>query len=298
MFYGSVCSGIEAASVAWCNLGWKPTWFSETDPFCCSLLSQRYPHVANIGDINWVGASSGPINILVGGTPCQSFSVTGLRQGMADARGNLTLQYLRLLDVLRPRWFVYENVPGILSADGGGAFSSFVSLVAECGYGFAWRVLDSKNFGVPQRRRRVFVVGHSGGQFQKAGAVLFDTYGHSEHAAPAVEARQETASGVRGGRIWGWTGDTTPKFCDGVSPTLRAQQGGEGAGFATIQDGLSRFTVTEWERLQGFPDGYTHVEHNGRSATDAMRKRAIGNAFPVPVVRWIGERIRFVENHT
>ena len=161
MRYLSVCSGMEAASVAWHPLGWTPVGFSEIEPFPCAILKHRFPNVPNYGSLteyqSWP-LEPGAIDLLVGGCPCQSFSVAGLRRGMQDPRGNLTLTYLGLADKLKPRWIVYENVPGLLSSNGGRDFGSFLGALVELGYGFAYRVLDAQHFGVPQRRRRVFVV--------------------------------------------------------------------------------------------------------------------------------------------
>ena len=159
--YLSVCSGMEAASVAWHPLGWTPVGFSEIEPFPCAILKHRFPNVPNYGSLteyqSWP-LEPGSIDLLVGGCPCQSFSVAGLRRGMQDPRGNLTLTYLGLADKLKPKWIVYENVPGLLSSNGGRDFGSFLGALVELGYGFAYRVLDAQHFGVPQRRRRVFVV--------------------------------------------------------------------------------------------------------------------------------------------
>ena len=138
MIYGSVCSGIEAATVAWEPIGWEAAWFSEIDKFPSAVLKHHYPKVRNLGDMTkfkeWPDE---PINLLVGGTPCQSFSVAGLRAGMADPRGNLALVFLGLVDHLRPRWVVWENVPGVLSSNGGRDFGAFLGGLGECGYGFA-----------------------------------------------------------------------------------------------------------------------------------------------------------------
>jgi DNA (cytosine-5)-methyltransferase 1 len=159
--YLSVCSGMEAASVAWHPLGWTPVGFSEIEPFPCAILKHRFPNIPNYGSLteyqSWP-LEPGAIDLLVGGCPCQSFSVAGLRRGMQDPRGNLTLTYLGLADKLKPKWIVYENVPGLLSSNGGRDFGSFLGALVELGYGFAYRVLDAQHFGVPQRRRRVFVV--------------------------------------------------------------------------------------------------------------------------------------------
>ena len=175
MNYLSVCSGIEAATVAWHDLGWKPAGFSEIEKFPSQVLAHHYPDVTNFGDMTkykeW--SINDPIGLLVGGTPCQSFSVAGLRKGLDDPRGNLALTYLGILDHFRPNWCVWENVPGVLSSGGGRDFGSFLGALVELGYGFAYRVLDAQNFGVAQRRRRVFVVGHLG-DWKPAAEVLFE----------------------------------------------------------------------------------------------------------------------------
>jgi DNA (cytosine-5)-methyltransferase 1 len=192
--YLSVCSGIEAASVAWHPLGWTPAAFSEIEAFPRAVLAHHYPDVPCHGDFTTIGADDyGAIDLLVGGTPCQSFSIAGLRGGLADDRGNLALEYLRLADRKRPRWLVWENVPGVLSIDGGRAFGAILGGMAELGYGFAYRVLDAQHFGVPQRRRRVFVVGYLG-DWRRAAAVLFERHSLSGHPAPRREAREAVAA--------------------------------------------------------------------------------------------------------
>ena len=177
MNYLSVCSGIEAATVAWHHMGWKPVGFSEIEKFPSQVLAHHYPNVPNLGDMTkykeW--ELSEPIDILVGGTPCQSFSVAGLRKGLDDPRGNLALTYVGILDKFRPKWCIWENVPGVLSSGGGRDFGSFLGALGEVGYGWAYRVLDAQYFGVPQRRRRVFVVGCLG-DWRAAAEVLFDPH--------------------------------------------------------------------------------------------------------------------------
>jgi DNA (cytosine-5)-methyltransferase 1 len=152
---------MEAASVAWHPLGWTPVGFSEIEPFPCAILKHRFPNTPNYGSLteytSWP-IRPGSVDLLVGGTPCQSFSVAGLRKGLADPRGNLALTFLGLADKLKPKWIIWENVPGVLSSNGGRDFGSFLGALVELGYGFAYRILDAQHFGVPQRRRRVFVV--------------------------------------------------------------------------------------------------------------------------------------------
>ena len=193
MKFGSVCSGIEAASVAWHPLGWRAAFFSEIEPFPRAVLAHRFPDVPLHGDFTTIGADDyGAIDLLVGGTPCQSFSVAGLRGGLADDRGNLALEFLRLAQRKRPRWLVWENVPGVLSSNGGRDFGAILGGMVELGYGFAYRVLDAQYFGVAQRRRRVFVVGYLG-DWRPAAAVLFERASMSGHPAPRREAGQRPA---------------------------------------------------------------------------------------------------------
>jgi DNA-cytosine methyltransferase len=194
--YLSVCSGIEAATVAWHHMGWQPVAFSDIEAFPSAVLAHHYPHVPNLGDMTkfeeW---NLEPVDLLVGGTPCQSFSVAGLRKGLADPRGNLMLTFLAIAQRQRPRWIVWENVPGVLSSSGGRDFGTFLGALGELGYGFAYRVLDAQWFGVAQRRRRVFVVGCLG-DWQRPAQVLFESESVSRHPAPSREAGQEVAGTI------------------------------------------------------------------------------------------------------
>jgi DNA (cytosine-5)-methyltransferase 1 len=224
MRFGSVCSGIEAASVAWHPLGWTASFVSEIEAFPRAVLSHHYPGVPLHGDFTTIKAGEyEPIDLLVGGTPCQSFSVAGLRGGLDDERGNLALEYLRLADRLRPRWLVWENVPGVLSSNGGRDFGSILGGLVELGYGFAYRVLDAQFFGVAQRRRRVFVVGYAG-DWRRAAAVLFERHSLQGHPAPRREAGEGVAAFASIG-----TGEYGP----GVG-SLRAKGADCGGGSETL----------------------------------------------------------------
>ena len=193
MRYLSVCSGIEAASAAWHPLGWEPVAFAEVEPFPCSVLAHHYPQTPNWGDMTrWKEWPDAAVDVLVGGTPCQSFSVAGLRGGLNDPRGGLMLQFLGIADRYRPRWIVWENVPGVLSSSGGRDFGTFLGALGELGYGWAYRVLDAQWFGVAQRRRRVFVVGCLGDQ-RSAAQVLFERESVRRDIAPRREARERIA---------------------------------------------------------------------------------------------------------
>ncbi|WP_249217690.1 DNA cytosine methyltransferase [Aeromonas salmonicida] len=226
MIYGSVCSGIEAASLAWEPLGWKPAWFAEIEPFPSAVLAHHWPHVNNLGDMTKIATAvlKGDVvapDILVGGTPCQAFSVAGARQGLADDRGFLTIKYVELANAIDqkraaagavPCITVWENVPGVLSSKDN-AFGAFLGLLAGedcelippgkkwenagCVLGpqraIAWRVLDAQYFGVAQRRRRVFVVASAREGFDPA-KVLFECEGVRRDSAPSREAGKAVAA--------------------------------------------------------------------------------------------------------
>ena len=199
MRYLSVCSGIEAATVAWRPLGWSAVAFSEIDKFPSAVLTHHYPLTPNLGDMErfheWPDLD---FDLLVGGTPCQSFSVAGLRKGLDDPRGNLALVYLGIADRYRPRWLVWENVPGVLSLDRGRAFGSILGALAQLGYGFAYRVLDAQYDGLAQRRKRVFVVGHLG-DWRRAAAVLLEPESLLGNPAPRREAGEGFARPITAG---------------------------------------------------------------------------------------------------
>lgn len=308
MRFLSVCSGIEAASVAWEPLGWRAAALAEIEPFPCEVLAHRQSAsrpmfmpdpgrattakdrraraaaikrvirlpdpgpglVPNFGDLTrfkeWPDAA---IDLLVGGTPCQSFSVAGLRKGMDDPRGNLALTYLAVADRYRPDWLVWENVPGVLSSNRGRDFGAFLGGLAELGYGWAYRVLDAQFVrtrglprAVPQRRRRVFVVGYLG-DWRAAAAVLFDEQSLRGNPPPRREAGQGSAgtitgsAGRRGGTPSGGeiAGHLIPEVCNalaardakqpraednvGIIPVAHALRA---EGFDASEDGTGRGT--------------------------------------------------------
>ena len=208
MKYLSVCSGIEAATVAWHSLGWTPVGFSEIEKFPSSVLDYHYPDVPNYGDMldheRWPTTD---IDVLVGGTPCQSFSVAGLRQGMRDPRGNLALTYLAIAEQYRPTWLVWENVPGVLSSHGGRDFGAIIGGMVELGYSPCWRVLDAQYFGVPQRRRRVFVVASSR-DWRDSAKVLFEPESLLRNPSPSRETGEEVAGTFKArAKSGGWGQD-------------------------------------------------------------------------------------------
>jgi DNA (cytosine-5)-methyltransferase 1 len=300
------------------------------------------------------------INLLVGGTPCQSFSVAGLRKGLDDPRGNLMLTYGAIARQFRPEWLVWENVPGVLSSNKGRDFGTFLRMLAECGYGFAYRILDAQYFGVAQRRRRVFVVGYLG-DWRRAAAVLFESESLCGNPAPSRYAGEDIAFNAQGSSSQGlsiaeisptldkskvpatygipgnWIGRKPENGGNAVEPmhnvapcltktdqhgvaysfdslasnSMKSKNPNSGCrqvdlsctidttipepsknqgGIAIMQSSaVRRLTPIECERLQGFPDNYTNIKPN---CPDGPRYKALGNSMAVPVMNWIGKRIK------
>ena len=200
MKYLSICSGIESVGVAWHPLGFECLGLSEIDPFRSAVLNYHYPEVKNYGDFTQIQRSDlrATPDILVGGTPCATFSIAGLRKGMGEDRGNLALEFIRLAQRVKPKWILWENVPGILSSNEGKDLGSFLGALAECGYGFSYRVLDTQYIrtqrfprAIPQRRRRIFVVGCLG-NWKSSAKVLFDQEAMSTNPEPCRGKRQRS----------------------------------------------------------------------------------------------------------
>lgn len=371
MKFGSVCSGIEAASVAWSPLGWSASWFSEIEKSPCLILAHHYPEIQNLGDMNGVAeqVKKGMIDapdILVGGTPCQAFSVAGLRNSLDDDRGQLSLEFVRLaneIDAIRlsnglkPSVIVWENVRGVLNTRDN-AFGCFLGALSGsgcelqptggkwsnsgCVFGpqrqVAWRLLDAQYFGIPQRRKRIFVVASA--REECVADVLFERKSMSgdinsirkegENTAipsqrnirkseSAVEIKDSFCiqgniigrsenSGANGlgikleqaytltrtdlhGVAYSMIADTTPKISKEVNCTLRSSGGGGIVPSSVAYQSIARYlTEIECERLQGFPDNYTNVD----GISKRSRYMALGNSMAVPVMAWIGERIKKV----
>ena len=229
MRYISVCSGIEAATVAWHSLGWEPVAFAEIDAFPSAVLAHHFPTVPNLGDISKVDwrPYHGTVDLVVGGTPCQSFSIAGRREGMGGASG-LVHEYFRLLDEVRPRWFVWENVPGAFSSHRGKDFESILGAWNQLGYHVAWRVLDAQYFGVPQRRRRIFAVGHSR-SWQHPVQILFEPESLRRNTPAGGKARKEAAPAERGTAKWPAEVASTLNAAFGKKLGLENQHINEGA---------------------------------------------------------------------
>jgi DNA (cytosine-5)-methyltransferase 1 len=261
MKFLSVCSGIEAASVAWRPLGWQAWGLAEIEAFPSAVLAHHYPTVPNLGDMtkfkDW---PDGSIDLLCGGTPCQSFSNAGLRAGLDDPRGQLMLTFGAIAARYRPRWLVWENVPGVLSSNGGRDFGAFLGLLGFLGYGFAYRVLDAQfvrvdGYGraVPQRRNRVFVVGCLG-DWRSAAAVLLEREGLRGDSAPRRSPGSRITTCLDAGPDIGGDGSRVSRLVTGADMVAGALAGtGPGAGWRLGADeAAANHCVAHTLRGEGF----------------------------------------------
>jgi DNA (cytosine-5)-methyltransferase 1 len=320
---GGIDRGLELA-------GASTALLCELDPHARKILARHYPHAAIHNDVTELTAddcrAAGAVpgrTVLTAGWPCQGNSVAGRRGGMDDPRSGLWSHVVRLLADLRPAWFVGENVPGLLSVNDGRDFGVVLHDLAELGYGFAWRVLDARYFGVPQRRRRVVIVGRLGDSGAAAAQVLLEPEGVPGDPAAGIGPQQVTAGVAREGAASGrvvYVADRTTslKSAPGGADDNYAQGGhlvafaenqrGElatgstfaalstgggkpGQGYPALTDGVIIRTLSpiERERLQGYPDGWTAEQ------ADVRRFTQLGNSVAVPVFEWVGRRLVAVD---
>lgn len=317
---GSLCSGIEAASVAWANLPYKFSWFSEISAFQSELLKSKYPETPNLGDMRSIaeklrsGSISAP-DLICGGTPCQAFSLAGLKKGLDDSRGNLTLSYVEIinandevrLSARKPRTIaLWENVEGVLR-DKTNAFGCLLGSLSgldqeiklngkwpQSGIlegptrNIAWRILDAKHFGVPQQRRRLYLVA-GGKDFDPVSALFEITSKIPEEAPPQTKVLKFKKSG--------FNIEVFREYTDCIYSAYGTKWNGNAAAYNgslyVVQDKrIRRLTPLECERLMGFPDNYTDLPR----AKPTARYQAVGNSWAIPVVQWIGKRIKSCKN--
>lgn len=292
MRFGSLFSGIEAVSVAWRGLA-EPAYVSEIAAFPCEVLAYHYPDVPNLGNV-WDDGferrlAEHPVDVIISGPPCQSYSLAGHRRGTDDIRGRLTPRYFELATKLRVPTIIFENVPGVLSDP---VFHGIVQGLGECGYRWAYRVLDAQYFGVPQHRRRVYLVANLEGRHP--ADVLFEEPPGHDGLEPQLGQRKAARldPGVaedhgRAVAFRGRNGRTKIELGDHLSYCLRASQG-YADGHVLDRGRIRRLVPEEYEAIQGFPEGYTKIRPD---TPDRPRYQAIGNSMAVPVVRWIGQRL-------
>jgi len=277
--------------------------YSEIDKYATSIYQKHFPNHKNYGDITTIIAEDLPdFDLLVGGFPCQSFSIAGKRGGFNDTRGTMFFELARILRAKQPRLFVFENVKGLLSHDGGRTFATIIQTLDELRYDVQWQIINSKNHGVPQNRERVFIIGHSRGtrrpevfpfgddseavtqlSGQHSNTLTTRYYGGQANGTYVTESKLNAQEIVQlnqpthsNDRVYG---------TDGLSPTLNTMQGGNRQPFIPEDSRIRRLTPTECERLQGFPDGWTE------GVSDTQRYKTLGNAVTVNVIRDIMEKI-------
>jgi DNA (cytosine-5)-methyltransferase 1 len=324
---------MEAASAAVerMELGWEPVAFGEINPAACAVLAHRWPHVPNLGDITKVDWSrfAGQVDIVVGGPPCQDFSTAGQRAGIGGARGNLSMEYLHVLEAIRPRWAVLENVANLLHSNGGRDFGALLGRLDDIGFDAAWAVLDGLDFGLPARRKRLWLVGHRrDGRDTAAGQILAVEPSPGRDVLKGCEAWKRPATRVRGRELvadphlhdthdaWGneivVDYDDEPIFSyevydqrgrgDGETvPTLMRESLHHPTDYGPILftkmtaggfTAARRFTPRECLRLQGFDDAWLDdITLRGKLLSDQAKYRMIGNSWAVPCAAWVLERI-------
>jgi DNA (cytosine-5)-methyltransferase 1 len=245
--------------------------YSEIDKYATQIYQSHFNH-KNYGDITKINAEELPdFDFLCGGFPCQSFSIAGKRGGFNDTRGTLFFDIARILKIKHPRLLLLENVKGLLSHDEGRTFRTIISTLDELGYDLQWQVLNSKNFGVPQNRERVFIVGHLRGTSRPE---VFPIGGQNTTTAETIFLDESQ-----------WRREGKLREYQGVSPTLNTVGGGGHLPLTTDKIKIRRLTPTECERLQGFPDGWTE------GVSDTQRYKTLGNAVTVNVIQAIMEKI-------
>lgn len=319
----TVCSGVDAVSLAWEPLDFVPVAFSEIEKFPKAVLAHRWPHVPDLGDLTKIDGTQwkDKVDILWGSTPCQAFSLAGLRNGAADPRGALTLGFCKLANDIDPKFVCWENVKGVLS-DKHNAFGNFLAALAgesaalvpsgrkwtHAGYVLgprrrvAWRLLDAQYSGLAQRRQRLYVVACPlDGPDPRE--VLFEEIEGGQVARPRVASRADVARALAQssvGRAFSvaFRGRDDGEQCevgDEVSNCLRASTGGSDKAFVLVDDGVQPsirlVTPMECERLMGMPDDHTLIPFGRGMASDSVRYKAIGNSLPVTDVRWLGRRL-------
>ena len=283
MRVGSLFAGIGGIDLGLERSGMQVRWQVEIEDFPTRVLERHWPSVTRHRDVRQVGKHNlEPVELISGGFPCQDLSVAGKRAGLAGERSRLFFEFIRVVAELTPRWVLIENVPGLLSSNGGRDMGTVLGALGELGYGWAYRVLDAQYFGVAQRRRRVFIVGCLG-DAARAAQVLFEPESCERGTPPRRTAGRVTAALPASGAGTSRTGNERTE----VSFLVWMEQS------ATMFGAVRRLTPRECERLQGFPDDWTMID--GDKTPDAPRYRALGNAVAVPVAEWIGRRIMLVE---
>lgn len=282
--------------------------FSEIDKYAKSIYKKHFPNHTDWGDATKIKTKTLPkFDLLVGGFPCQAFSVAGKRKGFKDTRGTLFFEIARVLKDKRPRHFLLENVAGLLSHNDGKTFQTILRVLTDLGYGVEWQVLNSKDFNVPQNRERVFIVGHLGGN--GGGKIFPITNGNGKtiKSTQLGSHHQDRICEVDGNDpiIPSTSHDKTKINCQSMPLRyLDRNQKNFPKGYSMCLDGsqtnglkldnrIRHLTPIECERLQGFPDNYTKHGQNGELISDSQRYKCLGNAVTTTVITAIMEKFYY-----
>lgn len=302
--YGIQQSNVDATFIGHC----------EIDPYAESIYMNHYNN-KNYGDASLIDTNELPkFNFLTGGFPCQSFSISGNRKGFDDTRGTMFFEIARILKDKRPRYFLLENVRNLLSHDKGQTFKRILAILTDLGYIVEWDLFNSQNFGLPQRRERVFIRGYFGGRtsireilhFRENCEKTMELNPNSCHQLNNDKKRYQDgriysknglsiAMNARGNNGWYVIDDTKQIPCTQDDTFFAVTTRPRGMPFRKKQDnyvvykdkGIRRLTPLECERLQGFPDSYTKYGVNGEIISDTQRYKCIGNAVSTNVITWI-----------
>lgn len=308
---GSTFAGVGGFDIAFERAGADIAWQVEWDKHCQRVLSRHWPTTPIYGDITQVRTNDlTPINILVGGFPCQDLSIGGKQAGLAGGRSGLFYDFARIAADLEPEWLVIENVPGLLTANNGRDMGAVLSTLSDIGYVGSWRVFESRGFGVPQKRRRVFIIGHRGNR-ERAEHVLFEPQGvpgdlRSDDGSRGADTPSTPVGVVTSDYPLIYRKSRRPRTMeaetwvpDWYSNTLNTFDIGDVRSTVLIvpdeRSGPRRMTPREWEIAQGFPADWTRYAADGTELTDNQRYRMMGNAVSVPVVEWIARRLLMIE---
>ena len=294
MKFLELCAGIGGFRQALENLGCECVGYSEIDKHAIKLYSAWYNDECNFGDITKIEAEKLPdFELLVGGFPCQAFSVAGKRGGFNDTRGTIFFDFARIMKAKKPKFAIFENVKGLLNHDGGKTYETMLRTLDELGYNAQWGILNTKFHGLPQNRERVYIVANL--RERSSTKILFE---RGNDSADKVERTEQSIIGAMTGlyKIGDIDGLNTQYSrvydSEGVSTTINAQGGGLGAktGLYNAGDKVRRLTPKECFRLQGFKDEMVELGYK-LGISDTQLYKMAGNAVSVPVVEWVAQRV-------
>ncbi len=300
MTYLSLFSGIGGFELGIGRRG-QCIGYSEIDPYAISIYRSHFPDHKNYGDATKIDPKTlPPFDLLVGGFPCQAFSIAGKRKGFADRRGNLFFEIARIVECCRPRFLLLENVKGLLSHDEGKTFATVIRTLDELGYDLQWQVLDSKDFGLAQNRQRVYIIGNIRGTYRPEVFPIREARAKDiVQGTPVVAVREATTTGYAVAAVGDGVDVSFPnskyrrgRVAKGLSHTLTTKSE---VYTPTSEGKLRRLTPLECERLQGFPDGWTEIgvddKGNRVRISENQRYKCLGNAVGVPVIECLTKRI-------